>query len=332
MKPTTLLILATSTSFSLAGRPENPCNPQRSAKAEKSNRNNIDAILAAQDGRTNQDFIQPVGRVQIPAIPTDEYIKIHGIASSGPPDLSRWPEDKSTYSLFNPTPNHLLRDLSPDRPDATESPLTVDAGRFALEASLLDYRRDKGAETFTYGQLNFKAGLTKNTDLQTVIDLYSDTPDGYGFGDVTFRLKWNLYGNDHGDSALALMPFVKIPTDTQLSNNQWEGGLIIPWGTSLTDTIGLGLMAEFDYVFNEDTGRHEFEILHTAVIGFDLTEKTGAYVEYIGIAGEHDYQAYLVGGMSYTVNENLILDFGAQTGLNSDSEDFGFFTGFTKRF
>lgn len=245
--------------------------------------------------------------------------------------LAESPEKRS-FNFFNPTPNHLLRELSPDRPDATESPLTVDAGRFALEASLFDYRRDNGAETYTYGQLNFKAGLTHDIDLQTIVDLSSDTPDGDGFGDVTLRLKYNVYGNDGGDSALALMPFVKVPTNTELSNEEWEGGLIIPWGISLTDTIGLGLMAEFDYLFNEDTGDHEFEFLHTAVLGFDLTENTGAYVEYIGIAEEHDYQAYLAGGMNYAVNDDLILDFGVQSGLNSAAEDFGFFTGFTKRF
>ena len=245
--------------------------------------------------------------------------------------LAESPEKRS-FNFFNPTPNHLLRELSPDRPDATESPLTVDAGRFALEASLFDYRRDNGAETYTYGQLNFKAGLTHDIDLQTIVDLSSDTPDGDGFGDVTLRLKYNVYGNDGGHSALALMPFVKVPTNTELSNEEWEGGLIIPWGISLTDTIGLGLMAEFDYLFNEDTGDHEFEFLHTAVLGFDLTENAGAYVEYIGIAGEHDYQAYLAGGMNYAVNDDLILDFGVQSGLNSAAEDFGFFTGFTKRF
>ena len=239
--------------------------------------------------------------------------------------------NKAQYHLFSPTPDHVLRDLSPDRPDATESPLTVDAGRFALEASLFDYRRNGGQETFSYGQLNFKAGLTLNTDLQTIVDFYSDGEE-QGFGDVTLRLKHNLWGNDGGDTALALMPFVKIPTGTAVSNYEWEGGLIVPWSTTLTETIGLGLMAEFDYVYNEDTRDHEFKFLHTAVLRFAVTEKAGAYLEYIGIAGEDHYQAYLAGGMNYAVNEHLILDFGVQGGLNRNSEDFGLFTGFTKRF
>jgi hypothetical protein len=34
--------------------------------------------------------------------------------------------DKSQYSLFNPTPERLLRDMTTDRPDTTESPFTVD--------------------------------------------------------------------------------------------------------------------------------------------------------------------------------------------------------------
>ena len=38
------------------------------------------------------------------------------------------PPDKSSYNLFNPVPENLMRDLSPDRPDVTESPFTVDAG------------------------------------------------------------------------------------------------------------------------------------------------------------------------------------------------------------
>jgi len=233
-------------------------------------------------------------------------------------------QPKSSYNLFNPTPDSLLRDLSPDRPDATESPLTVDAGRFAVEASIFDWRRDSGEDTYTYGQINFKAGLTQNTDLQTIVNLHSGGDD---FTDLTFRLKWNIYGNDTDGNALALMPFITVPTR---NSEEWQGGLILPWSTSLTDTIDLGLMAELDYV-HTGTG-YEFEFLHTAVLGFDLTDKLGAYTEYIGIVGEDNYQIYLAGGMTYSPNDNLTLDFGVQGGLNSHSEDFGFFTGFTKRF
>ena len=52
------------------------------------------------------------------------------------PELT--PEQKTAaklkYNLFNPTPDDHLRPFNTDRPSKTDSPITVDAGRFQLEA------------------------------------------------------------------------------------------------------------------------------------------------------------------------------------------------------
>ena len=55
--------------------------------------------------------------------------------------------DKSTYNLFNPTPRELMREMSTDRPDQTESPYTVDAGHFQMEMDFVKatFDRDKSA-------------------------------------------------------------------------------------------------------------------------------------------------------------------------------------------
>jgi hypothetical protein len=45
-------------------------------------------------------------------------------------------QDRSRYTLFNPTPDHLLRDLTTDRPYISESPFTVDAGHIQIESNL----------------------------------------------------------------------------------------------------------------------------------------------------------------------------------------------------
>ena len=47
--------------------------------------------------------------------------------------------NKSQYHLFNPTPTGLMRELSTDRPDKTESPYTVDAGHLQIEVDLLSW-------------------------------------------------------------------------------------------------------------------------------------------------------------------------------------------------
>src|SRR5437899_11612467 len=60
-----------------------------------------------------------------------------------PQSSERTPVDKTGYTLFNPTPRRLMRELSADRPDVTETPYTVDAGHFQLEMDVLRYAYDR---------------------------------------------------------------------------------------------------------------------------------------------------------------------------------------------
>ena len=114
--------------------------------------------------------------------------------------------DKSAYHLFNPTPTELMRDLSDDRPDATESPVTVDAGHYQLEVSFVDYSHNdhEGEQVNAWNILdsNIKVGLLNNVDLQLIVTAYteeeSDTSGApsetiNGFGDITLRTKVNLW-------------------------------------------------------------------------------------------------------------------------------------------
>src|SRR5262245_47990676 len=82
--------------------------------------------------------------------------------------------DKSQYSLFQPTPDRLLRDMTTDRPDTTESPFTVDAGRVQIETNAFGYARSRPdeegvvADTYEYAVTNIRIGLTSLTELDIV--------------------------------------------------------------------------------------------------------------------------------------------------------------------
>ena len=73
-------------------------------------------------------------------------------------------------------PKAALRDLETDRPDATESPVTVDKGHFQFETTFLGFSRndDAGTRTETLGVMesNLKYGLCNNTDLQLAFTPY----------------------------------------------------------------------------------------------------------------------------------------------------------------
>lgn len=238
---------------------------------------------------------------------------------------------------------NFQRDLSPDRPDTTESPYTVECGRWQLESNLWTMTRDKvtgeSTETWTFAETNLKLGITDNQDLQLVLRPYTrETVRGggskstaEGFGDIDVRYKFNLWGNDGGKTAGGLMPFVTVPTNTAVSEEEWSGGLIFPVAVELSERVGLGLMAEVDRVWNSDDGNHDWDFVHTAVLGFDLGHDVGLYLEYIGVTGDHGYESSASGGVTWGMTENLQWDTGLVVGLSDAAEDLTLFQGVTFR-
>ncbi|MBC8002885.1 MAG: transporter [Opitutaceae bacterium] len=262
--------------------------------------------------------------------------------------------DKSRFTLFNPTPRELMRELSTDRPDKTESPYTVDAGHFQIESDLVSYSRDKHnvartdttVESWSVASLNIKAGLLNQTDLQFVVPIWNqvttkDRPSGTqtrnsGFGDVVLRLKQNLWGNDGGDSALAVMPFVKLPTNQDdLGNDAVEGGIIVPLALALPWGWSLGLMTEFD--FNEDGsggGRHA-EFINTITVSHGIVGNLSGYVEFYSAVSTEtgsDWIGTVDLGLTYALSDNVQLDAGINLGVTRSADDINPFIGVTWRF
>jgi hypothetical protein len=265
-------------------------------------------------------------------------------AFAAAPAFGRQAPDKSAYDLCHPTPRALLRDLSTDRPDTTESPYTVDAGHFQVELSFVDYTRDRaGGQTRTtlaVAPMLLKAGLLHNVDLQLGLDPWTHERTGgegsvEGFGDTIVRLKVNLWGNDAGDTAFALMPFVKLPTaDDDLGNGRVEGGLIAPLAVALPAEFALGLMAELDLVADDDGG-YTPDFVHTGTLGRAIVGDLAGYVEYAGfadLAGDQKYRAYFDAGLTYAVGPDAQLDAGVRVGLTEAADDLGLFAGLSVRY
>lgn len=251
--------------------------------------------------------------------------------------------DKSGYSLLKPVPRELMREMSTDRPDTTESPVTVDAGHFQLEMSVVEFERESdGArvDSWTIAPVNLKVGVLNNTDLQFMFDPYLIEDErgqarASGIGDATLRAKINLVGNDSGDWAIGVMPFVKIPTGSdEVSNGAVEGGLIVPASFELPNEFSLGLMLELDALRDGDGG-YDAELVHTAVLGRDLFGQVSGFVEYVGVAplqSGGDYRATLNAGLAWGLTPDVQLDAGVGIGLNDAAADFSAFVGISLRY
>ncbi|MFN7139062.1 MAG: transporter [Limisphaerales bacterium] len=262
--------------------------------------------------------------------------------------------DKGQYTLFNPTPRELMRPMSTDRPDITESPRTVDAGHFQIEADLVSYSYDRynttfggeRTEGFSVATANLKIGLCNNTDLQLVVPTYNwervkDRSTGAvernsGFGDLITRLKINIWGNDEGSTAFGVMPFVKFPTAQDgLGNNAYEGGVTLPFAAELPGGWDLGLMAEVGIIRDEAGSGYHPEFLNTIALGRDLIGNLGGYVEFFSIVSTESGSDWVGGigtGLTYAINDDLQLDAGVNIGLTRTANDFNPFVGVSWRF
>lgn len=262
--------------------------------------------------------------------------------------------NKRAYTLFQPTPPDLMRDLSTDRPDQTESAYTVDAGHLQVEVDLVNYTHDRDTEdgadirsrAWSFALMNLKVGLRNNVDLQFMFDSHTrvrvedrvskTTSIASGFGDVTTRVKVNVWGNDYGKTALALMPFVKWPlATTSLRNGKTEGGLIIPFALELGEGWSLGAMTELDFVRNRGNSGYDREWVNSITVGHDLTEKVGCYLEFFTVTGSapgFKWQGQVDVGFTYALKANVQLDAGCNFGVTKSAPDYQPFIGIAYRY
>jgi hypothetical protein len=258
--------------------------------------------------------------------------------------------DKSGYTLLNPTPDDQMRAFSTDRPAKSNSPYTVDAGHFQYETDfpLYGYSRQGSVTTrqWTVADPTLKLGVTNWMDAELTVVPYThirianrsthQAQTFQGFGDMVGRLKMNLFGNDGGDAALAVIPYVKVPTAAgNVGNGAFEGGVIAPLSLALPDDFTLIVMTEFDELKNiDDSGRHAnfvnlVNISHSIVEGL-----TGSAELYSSVAESEGGKPIYTGDLSlaYAVTPSFQLDTGVNFGLSSTAPREQLYFGVSQRF
>ncbi len=259
-------------------------------------------------------------------------------------------ENKSRYNLFNPTPENLLRELATDRPDKTEGPTTVDAGhcQFEMDFATFTYDRTDGVRTKNWNivPFNIRVGLLNTVELSLIFESYlreaiddrsaRTTSILSGIGDFTTRLKINLWGDDGGQTAFALFPFVKFPTSTGgLRDAPVEGGAIFPFSIKLPAKIDMGMETGVSFLRNESGGNYHQEFVNSVTFTREIIGKLSGYCEFFsGVRTEHDsdWIATVDLGVTYALTENLQLDCGCNIGVTRAADNINAFSGISVRF
>lgn len=269
--------------------------------------------------------------------------------------LDTTPAHTESWTLGNPAPRANLRPLSTDRPDKTESPLTVDAGHFQVEMDLFRYEHDRTRaegteftrEEWGVGPVLVKLGVWHHLDVHLGVEPYQvvrevERANGesretrrQGFGHVALRSKLNLWGNDGGRSALALLPSIQLPTTQDgLGSDGVEAGLGVPFGLKLTDRLELGAQTGALWVGDADGSGHHFALVNSLTLGAALSRRFSGYVEFWAWLDPDEadaWQGTFDFGLNFLVNDHLKLDAGLNVGVTETAPDWNPFLGLSWR-
>ncbi len=242
-------------------------------------------------------------------------------------------EINQKYSLFKPVPRSQMREMETDRPDVTESPYTVDAGHFQYETDLLRLIKEKSdllkTNTFLVNQANLKIGITGSTAIQIGWQSYGWQKEKElnkgsviktdGVGDVTLRIKQNILGNNHGNFALAILPYIKFPTSKYDEESRFEGGLIVPMSYKLPGEWKLGLQVEVDRLKDLDQASMHTEFLQTLTISHPLFKGIDGIAE---TYYTYDFKAHQLSNyINAAVQIDIAKDFKLDAGMNYGIQD-----------
>ncbi len=262
--------------------------------------------------------------------------------------------DKSQYHLFKPVPKDLMKDMSVDRPDKTESPYTIDPGHFHVEFAAMDYTWDRNkhhgederSQALVLMGTGIRAGLLNKLELQVILSGYNrvrtkdfvtlQTMKQHGYGDTLVRFKYNFWGNE-GDckTAFGLIPFVKFATNQDhLGNSSVEEGFSFPFDVKITDKLNFSAMAQVNVIKGHGSGRRVAEFLQSAEFGYAFTDKLSGYVELFTDKSTDGGSKWIVTGdygFTYALTDNVVLDAGMNIGLSKEADDMNVTMGISFR-
>lgn len=239
-----------------------------------------------------------------------------------------------------------LRELTTDRPDATESPFTVDVGHVQLEMDLVAHSRDReGGDEIratSVGVVNIRYGVSPRMELGVFVPSWTRQTErsgggGWsarsGFGDLVARAKFNAWGNDGGPSACGVIVDITLPTaDAGLGQDKAQGAVILPLSFDLGGGWGFGAMTGVEFRRDAGASGYRAVVISTATVSREITEKLGAFVELTSEAGDGSHVATCNTGLTFQVDSNLQLDGGVNVGISRFAADAEVFVGLSQRF
>ncbi len=236
----------------------------------------------------------------------------------------------------------IAREFVTERPDKARAAYTLDRGRFAIEPEFVNYsvQSEDQMNTFVFGEIFFRYGLTTNLEVQVNTDsfvresLKKDVrrEKAKGLGNTELALKYNLVGNDDGDWALAIIPYVFAPTASGgVWDERWEGGVAFATEARLQGEWVMGLTVEPNNVRKDRDLDWQSSLITSLSFSHPIFwNKLHGFIEIFHDEERNEEEPEITTldvAIQYEVSKDVRFDVGTYIGLNPDANDLESFAG-----
>ncbi len=215
-----------------------------------------------------------------------------------------------------------------DRPDQTESTVTVRPGNLQIEAgTVLGFSKGPNGliKELALPAALFRFGIGESFEIRLgrdylIYDAGENRSQVEGISDLEIGFKWNISSGKELD--VAFIGNVITPTGTEsISLGQTGGGILLALARDISESTGMGYNLGFT-----SYGEVGNELFFSAAVGHSINEKAGFFIELYGSYSEdisiygNTEEIFINGdfGLTYLILDNFQLDFSLGTGFNHE--------------
>lgn len=213
---------------------------------------------------------------------------------------------------------NLNAQIVTDRPDQTESSLTVPKQALQIESGLSATFEGSSPSALLFQLPNnlFRYGIGKKIELRLLNQLEiikKNNIQSVGISDLAIGTKLQLFKKEGKKTQVAFLTHLIVPSGTkEISNNKIGTTSRISICHAINESVGIGYNLGYNY-FGEGIG----DLIYTLSLGVGISKNVGIFIEPYGeLSNMDDFIINFDTGFTYLVNNNLQLDFSFGTGIN----------------
>lgn len=230
--------------------------------------------------------------------------------------------------------------LVTDRPDQTESAVTIEPGVVQIESGLaFTHAAEDGIRlrTLTLPSTLVRIGVLERVEARLGFAGWQRAEERAGgisasddgFGDLDLGIKVRLVDEQRGQPQVAVIASTTLPTGERgFGSERLDPAFLVAATNTLSDRVSVGYNVGLRWTTSgtDDASLDTTaEGLYSVAFGFSLADRVGAFAEVFGSAGlEKDSPdpVSVDGGLTFLVRDNVQLDVSGGLGLNDAADDW----------